>query len=102
LHQGQSISLTSSSICPTHHPPQAYKKSLIQTAAAQLKTSQMAVYDERSGNLYVTELGRVASHYYIRHGGLLVVPGVVVVAVVGWAGWPRTTTYATVGVGHGG
>ena len=27
----------------------------------------MARYDERSGNLYVTELGRVASHYYIAH-----------------------------------
>jgi hypothetical protein len=24
------------------------------------------VFDERSGNLFVTELGRVASHYYIR------------------------------------
>lgn len=31
-------------------------------------TLQMAVFDERSGNLYVTELGRVASHYYIRSG----------------------------------
>jgi len=27
----------------------------------------MARFDERSGNLYVTELGRVASHYYVRH-----------------------------------
>ncbi len=27
---------------------------------------QMAVFDEQSGNLYVTELGRVASHFYIR------------------------------------
>ena len=27
----------------------------------------MARFDERSGNLYVTELGRVASHFYIRH-----------------------------------
>lgn len=27
----------------------------------------MARFDERSGQLYVTELGRVASHYYIKH-----------------------------------
>lgn len=27
---------------------------------------QMAAYDERSGNLFVTELGRVASHFYIK------------------------------------
>lgn len=32
---------------------------------------QMAVFDERSGNLYVTELGRVASHFYIRCMGCL-------------------------------
>ena len=31
----------------------------------------MARFDERSGNLYVTELGRVASHYYIRHASIL-------------------------------
>jgi hypothetical protein len=28
--------------------------------------SQMANFDERTGNLYVTENGRVASHFYIR------------------------------------
>jgi Sec63 Brl domain len=27
---------------------------------------------ERSGQLYVTELGRVASHFYIRHASILV------------------------------
>lgn len=31
----------------------------------------MARFDERSGNLYVTELGRVASHYYIRHASIV-------------------------------
>jgi len=35
-------------------------------AAKQLKASEMATFHEESGNLYVTELGRVASHYYIR------------------------------------
>ena len=32
---------------------------------------KMARFDERSGNLYVTELGRVASHYYIRHASIV-------------------------------
>lgn len=31
----------------------------------------MARFDERSGQLYVTELGRVASHYYIRHSSIV-------------------------------
>jgi activating signal cointegrator complex subunit 3 len=30
----------------------------------------MAVFDEKSGNLYVSELGRVASHFYIRHASI--------------------------------
>lgn len=32
----------------------------------------MARFDERSGQLYVTELGRVASHFYIRHSSIVV------------------------------
>ena len=32
----------------------------------------MARFDERSGQLYVTELGRVASHFYIRHDSIVV------------------------------
>ena len=36
-------------------------------AAKELEKCKMARFDERSGNLYVTELGRVASHFYIRH-----------------------------------
>ena len=31
----------------------------------------MARFDERSGQLYVTELGRVASHFYIRHASIV-------------------------------
>ena len=31
----------------------------------------MARFDERSGNLYVTELGRVASHFYISHASIV-------------------------------
>lgn len=43
-----------------------HKRGLILEAAKQLKDSQMAVFDEKSGTFYVTELGRVASHFYIR------------------------------------
>lgn len=32
----------------------------------------MVRFDENSGQLYVTELGRVASHYYIKHDTILV------------------------------
>jgi activating signal cointegrator complex subunit 3 len=42
------------------------KKRMIVAAASQLKACEMAVYDERSGALYVSELGRVASHFYIK------------------------------------
>ncbi|KAK9785880.1 hypothetical protein WJX73_006814 [Symbiochloris irregularis] len=48
------------------------RRSLITEAARQLEASKMARFDERTGNLYVTELGRVASHFYIRHASILV------------------------------
>ena len=32
-----------------------------------LKKGKMARFDEKSGNLYVTGLGLVASHLYIKH-----------------------------------
>lgn len=44
----------------------------VTEAAKQLEQSKMARFDERSGNLYVTELGRVASHFYIRHASIVV------------------------------
>lgn len=47
----------------------AYSRDLITNAAKQLHAAKMAVFDERSGNLFVTELGRVASHFYIRCRG---------------------------------
>jgi len=43
------------------------RRKLIATAAHELERCKMARYDEKSGNLYVTELGRVASHFYINH-----------------------------------
>eukprot|EP00887_Chlorella_sp_A99_P000213 scaffold13.g213.t1 len=47
-----------------------HRRKLITEAARQLEASKMARFDERSGNLYVTELGRVASHFYIRHDSI--------------------------------
>ena len=41
-------------------------------AARQLESSKMARFDERSGNLYVTELGRVASHFYVKHNTIVI------------------------------
>ena len=39
----------------------------IKEAAVQLDANRMLRYDPRSGNLAATELGRVASHFYLRH-----------------------------------
>ncbi|TWU78025.1 DEIH-box ATPase [Metarhizium rileyi] len=38
---------------------------LIHSAALMLKKSNLVKYDEKSGKLQSTELGRIASHYYI-------------------------------------
>jgi activating signal cointegrator complex subunit 3 len=40
---------------------------LIQSAARQLDDARMARYDAKSGNLAITSLGRVASHFYLKH-----------------------------------
>eukprot|EP00850_Spirogloea_muscicola_P016834 SM000140S00583 [mRNA] locus=s140:13532:28767:- [translate_table: standard] len=42
-------------------------RSLITEAARALDKAKMVRFDEKSGNLYVTELGRVASHFYIQY-----------------------------------
>lgn len=44
-----------------------HRKDLIVEAARALDGAKMMRFDERSGNLYVTELGRVASHFYIQY-----------------------------------
>ena len=41
---------------------------LVREAAETLDRCMMIRYDRRSGNLAVTDLGRVASHYYIKYG----------------------------------
>jgi activating signal cointegrator complex subunit 3 len=50
--------------------PQLLKKrvSLVKDAATILDHNLMLRYDVRSGNLGVTDLGRIASHYYIKYG----------------------------------
>jgi activating signal cointegrator complex subunit 3 len=43
------------------------RRKLIEDAAKILAESKMAMYDEESGILSATDLGRVASHYYIHY-----------------------------------
>lgn len=40
------------------------RSDLIHTAAVHLDKANLIKYDKRSGNFQVTELGRIASHYY--------------------------------------
>ncbi|KAI9878001.1 MAG: DEIH-box ATPase [Pleopsidium flavum] len=44
---------------------------LIHSAATVLEKSNLAKYDKKSGKLQATELGRIASHYYITHNSML-------------------------------
>ncbi|KAK5654988.1 hypothetical protein OQA88_6747 [Cercophora sp. LCS_1] len=43
---------------------------LIHSAATVLKKSNLIKYDEKTGKVQSTELGRIASHYYITHGSM--------------------------------
>ncbi|KDD72408.1 Sec63 Brl domain-containing protein, partial [Helicosporidium sp. ATCC 50920] len=45
-----------------------HRRQLVQQAAHVLERCRMARFDQRAGALHVTELGRVASHFYISHG----------------------------------
>lgn len=45
----------------------ARRKTLIADAGRALDKAKMLRFDEKNGNLYVTDLGRVASHYYIKY-----------------------------------
>eukprot|EP00775_Hariotina_reticulata_P011234 gene11234-11383_t len=49
-----------------------YGRDVIVEAARQLHAAKMAVFDERTGNMFVTELGRVASHFYIRYQSIII------------------------------
>ncbi|CAD6448180.1 e3c46375-32a4-49fd-b501-acdc5ebb3dba [Sclerotinia trifoliorum] len=44
---------------------------LIHSAAMVLEKSNLIKYDKKTGKLQATELGRIASHYYITHGSML-------------------------------
>ena len=44
---------------------------LIHSAAAVLEKSNLVKYDKKTGKLQPTELGRIASHYYITHSSML-------------------------------
>ena len=44
---------------------------LIHSAATVLEKSSLVKYDKRSGKLQATELGRIASHYYITYNSML-------------------------------
>ncbi|RYZ15868.1 MAG: hypothetical protein EOO70_05830 [Myxococcaceae bacterium] len=52
--------------------PQLQQKrlTLVKEAADTLDSCMMARYDRRSGNLAVTDLGRIASHYYLKHDSI--------------------------------
>lgn len=42
-----------------------YRRKLISEAARELDRARMVRFDERSGNIYTAEMGRVASHFYL-------------------------------------
>ena len=44
---------------------------LIHSAATVLEKSSLVKYDKNSGKMQPTELGRIASHYYITHNSML-------------------------------
>ncbi|KAI9806814.1 MAG: DEIH-box ATPase [Piccolia ochrophora] len=44
---------------------------LVHSAATVLERSNLVKYDKKSGKLQATELGRIASHYYITHSSML-------------------------------
>ncbi|KAE8716019.1 Activating signal cointegrator 1 complex subunit 3 [Hibiscus syriacus] len=46
------------------------QRSLIIDAARSLDKAKMMRFDEKSGNFYCTELGRIASHFYIQYSSV--------------------------------
>jgi pre-mRNA-splicing helicase BRR2 len=53
------------------HALEQKRVDLIHSAAVVLERSHLVKYDKKSGKLQPTELGRIASHYYITHGSML-------------------------------
>ncbi|KAM3230161.1 hypothetical protein ACQJBY_060762 [Aegilops geniculata] len=48
----------------------AKQRSFIIDAARSLDKAKMMRYDEKSGNFYCTELGRIASHFYLQYSSV--------------------------------
>ncbi|CAA0836045.1 U5 small nuclear ribonucleoprotein helicase [Striga hermonthica] len=46
------------------------QRALISDAARALDKAKMMRFDEKSGNFYCTELGRIASHFYIQYSSV--------------------------------
>jgi len=46
------------------------RRDLIHTAASHLDKANLIKYDRKSGNFQVTDLGIVASHYYVTHASM--------------------------------
>lgn len=46
------------------------QRSLVADAARDLDKAKMMRFDEKSGNFYCTELGRIASHFYIQYSSV--------------------------------
>jgi len=46
------------------------QRSLVIEAARALDKAKMMRFDEKSGNFYCTELGRIASHFYIQYSSV--------------------------------
>lgn len=46
----------------------AKREDLVRQAVVQLDQCTMVRFDPRSGNLASTDMGRIASHYYLKHG----------------------------------
>lgn len=46
------------------------QRDLVSDAARSLDKAKMMRFDEKSGNFYCTELGRIASHFYIHYSSV--------------------------------
>lgn len=49
-----------------------FRKRLIHSAATGLERANLIKYDRRNGNIHSTELGRIASYYYLTHQSMLI------------------------------
>ncbi len=52
---------------PPPHKPQERRMDLAHTAATLLDKHNLIKYDRRTGQFQVTDLGRIASHYYVTY-----------------------------------